>query len=220
MLAAMMGIAFIVPALVARMETGRLPGLGIGFIAAGCGLIACGVAAGVAGFRRRPTGMPSGVRAAVAANVLILAFLALELSDRSVRQDGKLFYWTTPLLPPALLLFVGLVAGRPWAWWAARGVAAFGVVWFLGFLVLVPFAPLQADGVPAPWYGRVWAAGVTVVLAGILASAFRSLGSPEARRYFGVIRSGSGTAEPLYGLQSQESAPRTGTEFLRQNKSR
>jgi peptidoglycan/LPS O-acetylase OafA/YrhL len=187
----MMGIAFTMPVIVARMETGRLTGLGIGFVAAGCGLVAGGVAALVAGFRRRPAGMPSSVRAAVAANVLVLGFLALELSDRSVRQDGNLFYWTTFLLPPALLLFVGLVAGKPWSWWAARGVATLGTLWFLGFLVIVPFAPLRADGIPAPWYGRVYMAGVTVVLAVILASAFRSLGSPEARRYFGVIRSRS-----------------------------
>lgn len=188
MLSAAMGIALIIPVMVARMETGRLSGLGIGFVAAGCGLIICGVAAVAAGFRRRPAGMPSGVRAAVAAHVLILAFLALELSDRSVRQDGKLFYWTTFLLPPALLIFVGLVAARPWSWWAARGLAALGVLWFLGFLLLIPFVPLQADGIPVPWYGRLWTAGVTVVLAGIFASALRSLGRPEVRKYFGVIR--------------------------------
>ncbi len=191
-----MGIALMVPALVARIETGRLTGLGIGFVAAGCGLIACGVAALLAGFRRRPAGMPSSVRAAVAANILVLAFLTLELSDRSVRQDGQLFYWTTFLLPPVLVLFAGLVAGRAWSWWAARGVAALGPLWFLGFLVLVPFAPLQADGIPVPWYGRVYMAGVTVVFAGILAGAFRSLGSPEARSYFALIRPRSAAAEP------------------------
>ena len=185
-LAAMMGIALMVPVIVAQMETGRLTGLGIGFVVAGCGLIACGVTALRAGFRRRPTGMPSGVRAAVAANVLVLGFLALELSDRSVRQDGKLFYWTTFLLPPALLLFAGLVAGRAWSWWAARGVAALGILWCVGFLVIVPFAPLQADGIPAPWYGRVYAASVTIIFALILAGAFRSLGRPEARSYFGL----------------------------------
>jgi hypothetical protein len=195
----MMGLALIVPVMVARMETGMVTGLGLGFVAAGCALIACGMAAVVADFRRRPTGMPSGVRAAVAANVLALAFLALELSDRSVRQDGKLFYWTTFLLPPALLLFVGLVAARAWSWWAARGLAALGVLWFLGFLVVVPFAPLQANGIPAPWYGRVYVAGVTVGFAAVLASAFRSLGSPEARRYFGVIRPGSMAGEPSAG---------------------
>ncbi|MBX6314847.1 MAG: hypothetical protein IRY99_18300 [Isosphaeraceae bacterium] len=195
-MAAMTGIALIVPVLVAQKETGRLTGLGISFVAAGCALIACGVAAVVAGFRRRPTSMPSGVRAAVAAHILVLTFLALELSDRSVRQGGKLFYWTTFLLPLALLLFGGLVAGRPWSWWVARGVAALGVLWFLGVLVVVPFAPLQADGIPVPWYGRMYVGGITVVLAAILASAFQSLGSPEARSYFGMTRPGSVAAAP------------------------
>jgi hypothetical protein len=120
----------------------------------------------------------------------------LELSDRSVRQNGKLFYWTTFLLPPALLLFVGLVAGKPWSSWVARGIAALGTLWFLGFQLIIPFAPLQADGIPTPWYGRVYMAGVTVVFAVIFATMFRSLGSAEARRYFGVFRSEKGVAEP------------------------
>ena len=193
--AALVGVALVVPVVVAQMETGRLAGLGIGFVAAGCVLVACGSAAVAAGFRRRPAGMPSGVRAAVAANALFLAFLALELSDRSVRQEGRLFYWTTFLLPPALLLFAGLVAARAWSWWVARAAAALGVLWFLGFLAAVPFAPLQADGVPAPWYGRVYVAGVTAAFAAVLAAAFRSLGTPEVRRYFGVMRPGGMAAE-------------------------
>src|SRR5262249_47104959 len=140
------------------------------------------------GSRRRAGAMPAGVRAAVAANALILTFLALELSDRSVRQDGMLFYWTTFLFPPALLLFGGLVTARPWAWWVARGAAAAGVLWFLGFLAVVPFAPLQSDGVPVPWYGRVYVAGVTLAFAAVLAAAFRALGRPETRTYFGLMR--------------------------------
>jgi hypothetical protein len=189
-LAALAGVALVVPVLVAQLETDRLTGLGIGFVVAGCVLAGCGVVAVVAGARRGPTGMPSGVRAAVAANVLFLAFLALELSDRSVRQDGKLFYWTTFVLPPALLLFGGLLAARRWSWWAARAVAGFGVFWFLGFLVIVPFVPLQGDGGPAPWYGRVYVASVTLAFAGVCAAAFRALGQPEARSYFREVPTG------------------------------
>lgn len=67
-------------------------------------------------------------------------------------------------------------------------MAALGVLWFLAFLALVPFVPLQANGVPAPWYERVYAAGVTVAFAAILATAFRSLGHPESRSYLGLAR--------------------------------
>jgi hypothetical protein len=183
-----MGAALIPPVVTDRWESGRMTGLGIGFIVAGGGLIACGATAAVLGLRQRAAAMPSGVRAAVAANALVLAFLALELSDRAVRQGGKLFYWTTFLFPPALLLFGGLVAARPWSWWVARGAAALGVLWFLGFLAVIPFAPLRADGVPAPWYGRVYVAGVTLAFAGVLAGAFRALGRPETRSYFGLAR--------------------------------
>lgn len=185
-----MGVGLILPVVVNWLERVQLTGLDIGFIAAGCGLILCGPVALFLGFRRRGDGMPSGVRAAVAANALILAFLALELSDRAVRQDGKMFYWTTFLLPPALVLFVGLVAAQRWSWWAARGAAALGVIWFLGFLVLIPFAPLQADGIPTPWYGRLYMAAVTLVFIGIFGGAFRALGQPETRSYFGIVRSG------------------------------
>jgi hypothetical protein len=186
--AALIGADLILPVAVDHQERGRWTGIGIGFIAGGGVLIGCGVTAAVLGFRRRATAMPAGVRAAVAANALVLVFLALELSDRAVRQDGKLFYWTTFLFPPALLVFGGLVAGRPWSWWVARGAAALGVLWFLSFLAVVPFAALQADGVPVPWYGRIYVAGVTLAFAGVLAAAFRALGRPETRNYFGLVR--------------------------------
>jgi hypothetical protein len=68
-------------------------------------------------------------------------------------------------------------------------VAALGVLWFLGFLVVVPFAPLQADGVPAPWYGRLYVAGVTLAFAGVFLAAFRALGRCETRNYFQRTRS-------------------------------
>ena len=130
--------------------------------------------------------MPSGVRAAVAANILFVAFFCLELSDRLVQRDGNLMYWTTFLLPLGLVLLWGLLTKKPWAWWTFRGVAGLGVVWFLGFLLMIPFAQLQSEGVPTPWYGRLYMAGVTLVFAGVLASAFWNLGLAETRSYFGV----------------------------------
>ena len=117
----LMGAGLAIPVVAAWWERGRWTGLGIGILVAAAGLVVGGLLAALLGGRRGAAGMPSGVRAAVAANALFLAFLALELSDRSVRQNGKLFYWTTFLLPPALLLFGGLLAAHRWSWWAARG---------------------------------------------------------------------------------------------------
>jgi hypothetical protein len=178
------------PVVVSRLEHGGLNGLGIGVISVGCGLIAGGMAAAVAGFRRaRGITMPSGVRAAVTANVLFLAFFALELSDRLVRRDGRIGYWSTFLLLPAFALFCGLLAARAWAWWVSRGAAGLAALWFLGFVAMIPFAKLQTDGVPVPWYGRVYMACISLMFAGILVGASRSLGRPETRSYFGLIRS-------------------------------
>ena len=184
-LATSIGAASILPVVAARIESGTVSPVGIGVIAASCGLIACGMTAVVVGLRQRHRSiMPSGVRSAVAANVLFLAFFALEFSDRLVRQDGRIVYWSTFLFLPALLLFYGLLTARPLAWWTFRGVAALGVAWFLGFVAVIPFVKLQRDGVPVPWQGRVYMACVSVVFAAILAGAFWSLGRPETRNYF------------------------------------
>jgi len=184
-----MGAALIMPVVFARTESGAWSRVGIGVLSVGCILIACGVVAFVAGLRQRQSsGLPSGVRTAVAANILFLAFFALESSDRLVRQNGNFVYWSTYLFLPALLLFYGLLTARPWAWWIFRGVAALGTLWFLGFVVMSPFAKLQSHGVPVPWYGRIYVATVSLVLAGTLAAAFWSLGLPETRSYFRLTR--------------------------------
>jgi hypothetical protein len=187
-LAALMGAGLIPPVLVDRTESGAgQTTLGIGIVSVGYGLIVCGVMAVLVGFRQPvASGMPSGVRAAVAANIFILAFCALELSDRLM--IGKLFYWTTFLLPPALVVFCGLLAAQRWAWWTARVVAAVGVLWFVGFVALIPFVDLRGEGGPGPWYGRIVMACISLGFAGISAGAFWSLGRPDARNYFGRIR--------------------------------
>jgi xanthine/uracil/vitamin C permease (AzgA family) len=184
-LATLMGVALILPVIAARMESGSVSPVGIGVTAVSCGLIVSGMTAVVVSRRQRHRSiMPSGVRSAVAANVLFLAFFALELSDRLVRQDGRIVYWSTFLFLPALLLFYGLLTARPLAWWTFRGAAALGVVWFLGFVAIIPFVNPQRQGVPVPWEGRVYMASVSVVFAGILAGAFWSLGRAETRNYF------------------------------------
>ena len=185
-LLALTGAALIPPVLLARLERGEYTVTAIGTIAVSCFMISCGLMAVVAGVcRRHDSGMPGGVRAVVAANILFLAFFALELSDRLVRQDGRLFYWSSFLSLPALWLFCGLVTARRWAWWTSRGAAALGVMWFLGFVVVIPFAHMETEGVPVPWYGRIYMAGVSLVFAGVLAGAFWSLGRTETRTYFG-----------------------------------
>jgi hypothetical protein len=184
-LATLMGAALILPVVAARIESGTVSPVGIGVIAVSCALIVCGMTAVVVSLRQPHRSiMPSGVRSAVAANVLFLAFFALELSDRLVRQDGRIVYWSTFLFLPALLLFYGLLTARPLAWWAFRGVAALGVVWFLGFVAIIPFVSLQREGVPVPWQGRVYMACVSALFAAILAGAFWSLGRAETRNYF------------------------------------
>jgi hypothetical protein len=185
MLAMLTGAALILPVAVALVETGVLSPVGIGVISVSCILLACGMTAVVLGFRQQHgSGMPSGVRSAVAVNVLFLAFFALEFSDRVIRQDGRIIYWSSFLYLPALLLFYGLLTARPIAWRTFRGAAALGTLWFLGFVALIPFANLQSNGVPVPWQGRVYMACVSLVFAGILAGAFWSLGRPETRNYF------------------------------------
>jgi hypothetical protein len=185
-----MGAALLPPVVMASWEGRELTRSGIGIVVAGCMLMACGMAAIAVGRRqRRRFTTPSGVRAAMAANAVFLAFFALELSDRLVRQDGRIFYWSTFLFVPAGLLFCGLLAAQRWAWWTCRSAFALGTLWFLGFLAVIPFAHLQTGGVSVPWYGRLYMAGVTLAFASILGCAYWSLGKLEARRYFGLIRS-------------------------------
>ena len=188
-LVALMGGALLPPVLVARLESGGLTTLGIGIISVGCCMVAGGMTAVLVGFlQRHGSAMPSGVRTALTANILVLAFFAMELSDRLVRREGRIIYWSTFLLLPALLLFCGLLTARRWAWWTSRGAAALAVLWFLVFAVVIPFADLQTEGVPVPWYGRVYMICVSLVFAGIMAGAFWSLNRPETRNYFGLSR--------------------------------
>jgi hypothetical protein len=184
-LAVLMGLGLIPPVVAARLETGSLTMVGVAILFAAALALVGGTASIAASRRRQGPRMPSGVRAALMANGLVLGFLALELSDRIVRQNGNLIYWTTFLLVPALVTYVGLAAARGWAWWVVRAMAALGVLWFVGFTALIPFVQLQADGVPTPWYGRLYMICVSLAFAAIMAAAYWSLGRRETRSYFG-----------------------------------
>ena len=181
----LMGLAMMGPVAAAYAEERLSWGAEIPLLAVSGVLCVCGIVAiGLGLWQRRGTSMPGSVRAAIIANILFIAFCALELSDRLVRQEGRIFYWTTISFLPALILFYGLMSARVWAWWVSRGLAALACLWFVAFIVIIPFANLSADGVPTPWYGRLYMAGVTLVFAAIAAAAFWSLGRNDARGYF------------------------------------
>jgi len=184
-----MGLGLIVPLLVDWNDTGRFgdPAKAIAltatlFVSGGFILIG-------RNWRFRAHGpMPKPVRAAIAVNIVFLAFFALEFSDGILRQNGRIFYWTSILFVPALLLLYGLASGRRWAWWTARVAAALLIAWFVGFMILIPFADLRGHDGPVPWWGRVYMLAVSMTFAAVLTIAFRSLGNPEARRFFEPAR--------------------------------
>jgi len=182
----LMSAASFIPIITDRVERGAFSRAGLTVAVVSLLLMAVGATSVIRGRRRATSATPRPVRVAITVTALVLAFLTLELSDRLVRQEGNLRYWTTWLLVPAILLLGGLIAARPWSWWIARGATAIGVIWFAGFLVLIPFAPITNDGVPAPLHGRVYMATVTLAFAAILTAGFRALGRVEARSYFGV----------------------------------
>jgi hypothetical protein len=187
-----LGAGGIFPVVVGWLGAGGIPRQGMVVLTVCLALIVGGigvVGATVGGVRRAGGWIPAPVRAVMTANVLFLAFCALELTDGLVYRGGRVFYWTAVLFVPALTVLYGQALAQKWAWWVARGLAAIAVLWFVGFLFVLPFAHLQANGVPTPWYGRLYMAGATVVFASIAAYAFYSLGSAEARRYFGVAGS-------------------------------
>jgi hypothetical protein len=188
-LAAAAGVALIIPAIVGYLVRGFLDRLGIMVVSLGVFLILSGATALRCGFRKSSApSIPAPVRAAITGNILFLSFFALEFSDGLIRQGGRVFYWTSVLFLPALLLLYGLVSARRWAWWTARGVAAILTLWFVGFLGVIPFADLRSGGEPVPSRGRVYMIGVTLILATIMAYVFRALGRAEARSYFGLLR--------------------------------
>jgi hypothetical protein len=201
-----MGIGGMTPAIVRWLGAGAIDRAGCWVIAVALSLVVCGIAGIVSGFRVRDAesaALPSAVRAAIVCNVLFLAFCALEASDGLLRQGGRIMYWTTALFAPALVLLYGQVLAQRWAWWVARAVAAIAAVWFLGFIVLIPFANLQSAGQPVPWQGRLYMTAVSLVFASIAIHAFRSLGRTDARKHFGLTQAHTRSApvggDPLAG---------------------
>ena len=184
-LAVAFGVAVMIPALAENLNHGLFSGLAGVVVAFGILLILGGGAA-ILFARRRPSSvaMPAPVRATVMAAILFLAFCMLEFSDGLLRQDGRIFYWTSVLFLPALALLYGLVSAHRWAWWVTRVAAALAVLWSVAFMVIIPFADLRANGVSTPWWGRLYMEAVTLVFAGISFYVFRCLRRAEAKNYF------------------------------------
>jgi hypothetical protein len=184
-LASAFGVALAIPAGAAYVSAGELPGSGVGIVVLSVLLVLVGVVWIFTGRRDAPAGItPAPVRAAIMGNILMLSFFVLEFSDGLIRQDGRVFYWTSVLFLPALVLLYGLVRAQRWAWWVARVAVAALALWFAVFLVAVPFVDLRRDGVPVPWWGRVYMMTFTLLLGGAMVYVFRALGSRDARAYF------------------------------------
>ena len=187
LLAAASGAAWLVPAIAAYLERGALALHDYAVASVGLVLILSGVVAIGCGFRElRIASIPPPVRATIAGNGLFVSFCVLEFSDGLIRSGGRVFYWTSILFLPALALWYGQVSVQRWAWWVARIVTAIFTLWFVGFLWVIPFAHLRGNGGPIPWWGRIYAASVTLVFASVSAYSFRSLGRAEARAFYGM----------------------------------
>jgi hypothetical protein len=187
--AILLGIGFVAPAIVATSEGRSWSVAAVAIVVLAGTLVLGGTSAIVLGLRRPgDSSMPAPARAVVLANMFFLAFCALETTDGLLRQEGRLFYWTSVLFVPALLVQGGLISARPWAWWLARGVTVLFVLWFAVFSVLIPFVDLRGSDGPVPWWGRLYMIAVSLLFASIAGCVLFALGRTETRAWFGVLR--------------------------------
>ncbi|HEV7402644.1 MAG TPA: hypothetical protein VGO11_06960 [Chthoniobacteraceae bacterium] len=187
LLAAASGAAWLVPALAAWLERGPLGWRDCAIASVGLALILGGAIAVWWGFRDlRLASIPAPVRASIVGNGLFVSFFMLEFSDGFIRSGRSVFYWTSVLFLPALVLFYGQLTARRWAWRVARITTAIFTLWFVGFLLVIPFAHLRGPGGAVPWWGRIYVASVTLAMAGISGYVFCSLGHAETKTYYGL----------------------------------
>jgi lysylphosphatidylglycerol synthetase-like protein (DUF2156 family) len=186
LLAAISGVAWLIPAIAARMERGAFAAQDYAVASVGLLLLVSGAVAIWSLSGLCLASVPPPVRAAVMGNGLLIAFCVLEFSDGLLRQNGRVFYWTSVLFLPALALFYGQVLAHRWAWWAARILTALCALWFVTFLLMIPFVHLRGHDGAIPWWGRIYAAAVTLAFASVSAYVFRSLGRTETRTYYGI----------------------------------
>ncbi len=181
-----MGVTCLVPAYFEWSGGVNLAGTGKTVVWLGATLILGGAVSVILGLRkgRGDVRIPGPVRSAIFVNILFLGFCAMEFSDGLLRQGGRVFYWTSVLFLPALMLLFGLVSARRWAWWSARCLAVVFALWCLGFAFLIPFTDLRAQGESVPPWGRVYMICVTLLMGGASVYAFRELGNARALEYF------------------------------------
>jgi hypothetical protein len=190
----LVGAAAMAPPIVARLEEGTMTPARTAVLAVGGALVFGGLVAVIFSRRRSsdPTA-PGGARAAIAAASLFLSLFALEISDGLTRRSGAIHMISASLFVPTAVVLCGLTTGRRWAWRIARAVAACFTLWFLGFAAVIPFADLKGAEGPVPWWGRLYMIAVSLALASVLIAAFRALGRPQTRQYFGVERQTAAT---------------------------
>jgi hypothetical protein len=190
-LCAALGTGWMLPLLIGCLAGGAFSpqgyvALAVGLVLAigGAVIVCCSV------FRRRveTAAVPAPIRAVMAANIVFLAFCALETSDGLIYRGGRIIYWTSFLVLPALAVLYGHILAHRWAWWVARLLAGVTALWFIAFIPLLPFANLRGPSGPTPWYGRLYMAGVSLVFAGIAIYVYRSLNESTARQYFRLVR--------------------------------
>lgn len=181
------GLVWMIPVSKRWVERGSLDSKELAIAAIGPILIAVGMAVVSRGISRLRD-IPPPVRAILLANGLFVAFCAMELCDRLVREDGRIGYWTTVAFLPALGVFYGQLSGQKWAWWTARVVVAIFTIWFLVILCIIPFGHLYGPAGKIPWWGRIYACTVTLVFASISAYVFRLLGRRESRDFYSAVK--------------------------------
>ncbi len=178
---AMLGLGMATPAIVAWREQGEMPSSGVVMLAAAALLAASGAAAAWQGRRRlRDRGIPASVAAPLVVNALFLGLLGLEVCHGFARE-GDVVARSLFFLPPALLLFWGMLTGRAWARHLARWGSFALALLFLGVgCVACVLRPSDQHG--PVW---VWIACVSVVLGSLLlVGGFHALGRASAKRYF------------------------------------
>lgn len=188
--ALLMGLAVWPPILLDSMQREATSSMAVGVASVGCLLIVTGLVGLISSCvgNRSANTLPSGARLILTANILFLAFFSLECSDLLVRQNGKVLYWTNGLFLPAIILFWGLLRTQSWAWWMSRIISGLGVLWFLGFAMLIPFGDIRRNGVPAPFEARLTMICASLGFAAVLMCAFFAIGHPATRSYFHAFR--------------------------------